>query len=438
MAASQSHSGKTTVTLAVMAALRAAGWGVAPFKAGPDFIDPLWHAVVCQRPSYSLDTVMVGAMASRTLLKQHCREGEVAVVEGVMGLYDGREGVGGPGSTAALAAALEMPVLLVVDARGMAGSIVPLVAGFVQYAKEFKLAGVLANRVGSTRHARILQQALQDHDLPPLLGWLAQTPAIGLGNRHLGLLLPWDQAVPTTSALLAALTLDMDRLWEVASAGCEGGTRNPALQPTGARLIGKRVAVARDQAFCFIYPANLDWLQDQGATVLFFSPLAGEPLPEGSDALWLPGGYPELHAEALSVSSTWPGIRQICGAGLPVLAECGGMMALGDTLTDHAGRCWPMAGVLPIHTRMTERLAGLGYRQDHSGVRGHEFHHSVRDSSTLTPAFRLKRGDNGVRWMQVRASYVHWYFPSQPDQSARWFLNSTKLEPDNPPSQQQA
>ena len=425
IAASQSHSGKTIVTLAVMAAFRAAGFAVAPFKAGPDFIDPQWHAAICQRPSYSLDTCMVGVTESRDLLHRHCLEGEVAVVEGVMGLYDGKEGVGGPGSTADLARALDLPVVLVVNAKGMAGSIAPLVAGFVQFAHGFRIIGVLANRVGSLRHADILRQALHDHHLPPLLGWLTQTPAIHLGERHLGLVLPQDQSPPTTEALLGALTLDLDRLAVAAMGGPSPkqaeviSTRNPS-----RLLSGRKIAVAQDRAFCFLYPANLEWLREQGAIPQFFSPLAGEPVPEGAEALWLPGGYPELHAPLLSVSASWPTIRHAANHGLPILAECGGMMALGESLTDAEGARWPMAGVLPIHTRMTGRLAGLGYRQEHSGVRGHEFHHSVRDPSPLEPAFQLEQGDGGVRRLQVRASYVHWYFPSQSTACARWFTAS--------------
>ncbi|MEO5339736.1 MAG: cobyrinate a,c-diamide synthase [Magnetococcus sp. MYC-9] len=425
ISACQSHTGKTTVTLAMMAALRAAGIPVAPFKAGPDFIDPQWHAAICRRPSYTLDTCMVGAEESRSLLAQKRRAGEMAVVEGVMGLYDGKTGVGGTGSTADLARTLGLPVVLVVNAKGMAGSMAPLVAGFTHFAQGFSMAGILANRVGSARHAQILRQALQEHDLPPLLGWMTESAAIGLGERHLGLLMPQDQPPPAESALLEALTLDLALLQERIRLPPNLATPSPTPPDTLATplLAGKRIAVARDAAFCFVYPANLEQLRAWGATLHLFSPLAGEPLPAGTDALWLPGGYPELHAASLAHSASWPDIRQAVGRGLPVLAECGGMMALGESLTDHAGHRWPMAGVLPIHTRMTNRLAGLGYRQESSGVRGHEFHHSIRDPSGLEPAFQMDRGDAGVRLLAVRASYIHWYFPSHPEACARWFSN---------------
>lgn len=423
MAACQSNSGKTTVTLAVMATLRAAGLQVAPFKAGPDFIDPQWHTALCHRPSYTLDTCMVGQQESRAVLLNKQQQADIAVVEGVMGLYDGKQGVGETGSTADLARILGLPVVLVVNAKGMAGSIAPMVAGFTQFAQGFQIVGVIANRVGSLGHAQILRQALQTYHLPPLLGWLSHQPEIALGERHLGLLLPQDQATPATETLIQALTLDTEKLLEAISLSpsppAPPSSPLPA-QPVSPLLAGKQIAIARDHAFCFLYPANLEWLTEQGASLHFFSPLAGEPLPHESDALWFPGGYPELHAATLTLSPTWSSLRPAIEAGLPVLAECGGMMALGTTLTDHEGTGWPMAGLLPIHTRMTKRLAGLGYRHDQSGVRGHAFHHSVRDPSPLEPAFQVDRGDNGVRWLQIRASYTHWYFPSQPVAVARW------------------
>ncbi|MBF0623263.1 MAG: cobyrinate a,c-diamide synthase [Magnetococcales bacterium] len=414
----QSRSGKTTVTLALLARLGRAGVAVAPFKAGPDFIDPAWHRTLCGRPSYNLDTVMVGPDACRELF--HGRRGAaLGVVEGVMGLYDGRAGVGGPGSTAHLAAVLDLPVLLVVDARGMAGSIVPLVDGFVRAARGFVLAGVLANNVGSAHHGHWLQEALAEAGLPPLLGWLRRNPALALEERHLGLVLPQDQPAPETAILEENLEVDVERLLAALPAAPEV----PLPPPVFARplLAGAVVGVARDAAFCFLYQANLDWLAAMGAEVRFFSPLAGQSLPADATALWLPGGYPELHAAALANSAgCWAGVRAFAAGGGPILAECGGMMALGQELIDTSGQPWPMAGVLPIRTRMTGRLAGLGYRSEVSGVRGHEFHHSTRDPCALPPAFTLERGDGGVRLGSVRASYVHWYFPSAPEEVASW------------------
>ncbi|MBF0454522.1 MAG: cobyrinate a,c-diamide synthase [Magnetococcales bacterium] len=416
----QSRSGKTTLTLALMSALKQKGIEVAPFKAGPDYLDPFWHQAVCQRPSYSLDTFMVG--------KGHCRDlfyrkrgTALGIVEGVMGLYDGKSGVGGAGSTADLARTLELPVILVVNARGMAGSIVPLVAGFVQAAQGFTIGGIIANQVGSDRHAQLLRTLLDDNQLPPLVGWMERRDDMILRERHLGLIQPEEESAPPWDKLVAALHMEPQTLLQAVQKTASPPSSTPSFPQAGSGLLeGRRIAVAKDRAFCFIYPANLEWLQAEGAELCFFSPLAGEPLPNNSQGLWLPGGYPELYCPQLSTSTSWQSIHHFAQQGGTILAECGGMMALGESLTDKEGKSWPMAAVLPIHTTMGNKLAGLGYRQEHSGARGHEFHHSKRATTSLLPAFELDRGDGGVAHLGVRASYVHWYFASQPRVCARW------------------
>lgn len=418
VAAVGSGSGKTTLVLAILAKLQDLGIKVAPFKAGPDFIDPLWHhAITKDLQSYNLDTFLLGSKSCRTLC--HAKSGNrMAVIEGVMGLYDGKSGVGGLGSTADLARTLKLPVILTVNAKGMAGSIVPLVAGFVQFAKGFTIAGVIANRVGSDHHAALLATALEEYNLPPLLGWLKTDSTITLEERHLGLVLPDDQLIPMRKRFVNALTLNVDRLLQ-----CVQITKQvilPKKRPK-LRLAGKTIAIACDRAFCFIYPANVEWLESMGATICFFSPLASEIVPVNANALWFPGGYPELHAKALSNSSTWESVHTFVNADGNILAECGGMMALGDELIDHAGAAWRMAGILPIISRMLPRLAGLGYRQEAAGARGHEFHHSIREPCQLPPAFNLPKGDVGIHMRGVRASYIHWYFPSASACCAAWF-----------------
>jgi len=185
-------------------------------------------------------------------------------------------------------------------------------------------------------------------------------------------------------------------------------------------LSGKTIAIARDGVCCFIYPANVDWLYEQGAKVIYFSLLAGDSVPD-ADALWLPGGYPELHAKALAESSSLASIKAFIDSGKPTLAECGGAMLLGDALIDQAGNTWPMAKVLPFVSRMQDKLTALGYRRDASGMRGHEFHFSTREPEVAeTPAFALDRSDNGIRYKNLRASYVHWYFASAPAIAAQW------------------
>ncbi|MBF8272242.1 MAG: CobB/CobQ domain protein glutamine amidotransferase [Magnetococcales bacterium] len=405
------------MTMALMARLRRENISIAPFKAGPDYLDPAWHREIVKRPSYNLDTFMVGAEACPTLF--HEKRGDaLGIVEGVMGLYDGRTGVGGPGSTADLARVLKLPVLLVVNVQGMAGSLVPLVQGFTGAAKGFVIAGILANRVGSPEHARRLAALLLEHHLPPLMGWMGREEELALQERHLGLTLPEETTPPAWNRLADALHLDT-----VLFSNCfkplpaqQGATTVP-MPPW---LSGKHIAIARDAAFNFIYPANVECLERMGGNIHFFSPLAGDHLPAKCDAVWLPGGYPELHAETLSQSPTLGVLKEFGQKGGAILAECGGMMVLGNHLVDHQATSWPMAGLLPMGTTMTPRLAGLGYREEASGVRGHEFHHSVRDACPLPAAFTLERGDPGVIWHQIRASYTHWYFPSAPRVIAGW------------------
>ncbi len=398
--------------------LRARAVSITPFKAGPDFLDPMWHQAVTGCRSFNLDTQMMGEAACRQQLAAQLDNGSLAVIEGVMGLFDGRSGVGGKGSTLDLARVLGLPVVLVIDARGMSGSIVPLVAGFQQQAAGSGVAigGLLANRVGSRGHAALLSGLLADHGLPPLLGWITKK-APTLPERHLGLEMPGGRSVPDFGS---ALQLDLERFLAVCGElpGCGWAGAVEAAE----RLSGRCVAVARDAACCFIYPANLIWLEQQGAALQFFSPLKGEAVPADADAVWLPGGYPELHAESLASSATWPSLRRHIEAGRPVLAECGGMMLLGETLIDHRGNGWPMSGVLPFTTRMQPGLAGLGYRDDASGARGHEFHHSTRSHDAAIPAaFNCRRGDRGLHYKNSRSSYIHWWFPAAPDVTASWF-----------------
>jgi len=308
------------------------------------------------------------------------------------------------------------PVILVVDAGGMSGTIAAIVTGFKQLAEQghVRLAGIVANRVGSEHHAELLRAALKDYDLPPLLAWMQRSDKV-LSERHLGLKMPEEGDVPDYSA---ALHVDHEALLHAFS---EVACKAPA-SPSEPRLAGKTIAIARDSACCFIYPANLDWLHRQGAKTVFFSPVAGEPVPQAADAVWLPGGYPELHAEPLSESATWDSLRAGAEAGMPILAECGGAMLLGKALVDQQGRHWPMAGIFPYVSVMQARLAALGLREEASGVKGHEFHYSTREQDDgLAPAFDVLKGDKGARYRNVRASYVHWYFSDEHDRIAGWF-----------------
>ncbi len=415
LAGTQSGCGKTTITLALLQYLQTQQKVVGSFKVGPDFLDPFWHQAVTGQQSYNLDTRMVGLEQSRRLLNQQKPELDFAVIEGVMGLFDGRTGVGKDGSSADLAKALDCPVILAVDAKGISGSIVPLVSGYCDYAQRMgvEISGVIANRVGSAHHAALLKGFIEDYNLPPLLAWM-EKQAPSLPERHLGLVMPDQESVPDFADYFHVekdLILQAFSLWQ-----------NVQTQSYKAKLLtGKTIAIAKDAASCFIYPANIDCLQALGAEIEYFSILAGEVVPETADALWLPGGYPELHGHLVSQSASLVSIRQFIQGGYPVLAECGGGMLLGETLTDQQGDVWSMAGVLPFHSKMQKKLASLGYREDTSGIRGHEFHYSVREmDAEMESCFQCQRGDKGIRYKNLRASYIHWYFASAPEIIASW------------------
>lgn len=415
LAGTHSGCGKTTVMLSLLQYLSRQSLNPRAFKVGPDFLDPLWHAALTGKASYNLDTQMIGIDESRRLLNRLAQNDEYCLIEGVMGMFDGRAGVGKAGSSVDLASQLAAPVMLVVDAKGMSGSIVPLVSGFCDFARQCgaTIGGVIANRVGSEYHAQLLRDALAEYDLPPLIAWLSKD-APGLEERHLGLKIPDASAVPDFQGALHVDTTLLEAAFSVYK----------PVQVDTSVVVGlqdKTIAIAKDLACCFIYPANLDWLTEQGAKLAWFSPLAGESVPV-ADALWLPGGYPELHAQQLAESASLASIKAFIEAGKPVLAECGGAMLLGHLLIDQQGNSWPMANVLPFSSKMQNKLASLGYRQEASGMRGHEFHFSIRQTDeSLTPCFDCQVGDKGVQYKKLRASYIHWYFASAPAVAIEWF-----------------
>ncbi len=416
LAGIQSGCGKTTIMLALLHYLKSQQQHITSFKAGPDFLDPLWHELITKRTSYNLDTRMVGLEQSKQLINNQHKQVDLALIEGVMGLFDGRSGVGLDGSSADLAKGLDCPVILVVNAKGISGSIVPLVSGYYEYAEKMgvTIAGVIANRVGSAHHASLLKSFLQDYKMPPLVAWMEKDlPA--LPERHLGLVTPDGLDIPDYSDFFHVDKLALFSAFSKWSE-CESAINKPENY-----LQGKKIAIAKDAACCFIYPANIDWLNQQGAEIQYFSVIKGESVPENANALWLPGGYPELYAKQLSVSKSWQSVNQFIQAGHPVLAECGGSLLLGEQLIDLDGVAWPMAGTLPFVSKMQKKLASLGYREDASGMRGHEFHYSTRDNQqTFQSCFECSRGDKGIRYKNLRTSYIHWYFSSAPEVMAKW------------------
>jgi cobyrinic acid a,c-diamide synthase len=411
VAAIASGQGKTTVTAALARRLRRMGQRVHVFKCGPDFIDPMVLEHASRAKVHTLDLWMVGLEQSRQRLARAAREADVVLVEGVMGLYDGDP------SAADLARAFDLPVLAVIDASAMAQTAGAVVLGLRDYGP-VRMAGVVANRVASEGHARMVAASLRDI---PLLATLPKQ-ARRLPERHLGLVVPGE--VADIDAILDELA-DQLQLDEAQWNALAPQLPDEALpeEPVAPLLSGITVAIARDAAFCFLYPANVDTLEALGAHITWFSPLADEPVPEDADAVYLPGGYPELHGEALAQAGRWQeSIRAAHAAGLPILAECGGMMVLAESLADKEGRDWPMAGLLPGRVLMQQRLAGLGSQglaTNAGQMRGHTFHYSRLETPLAPAAWTVKhpsgaQGEAVYRVGSLTASYFHAFFASNP------------------------
>ncbi|MCS6781709.1 MAG: cobyrinate a,c-diamide synthase [Gloeomargarita sp. SKYBB_i_bin120] len=382
LAGERSGVGKTTVALAILAALTAWGEPVQSFKVGPDYLDPLWHRWLTRRPCPNLDTVLTSPDYLQRCYAYYTADVAYALVEGVMGLFDG------PSSTAEIAKLLDLPVVLVVDCQRLAGSVAALVQGYATWDPKLPIAGVVLNRVASDRHSELLRQALAPVGIP-VVGECRRTDALHRPERHLGLVTPLEIADFATWRDALAHVGQHCFDWQVLRPLLRVSGESPALPPWPTLHCAKSVtlAVAYDEAFCFYYDDLFALLEVAGVALHFWSPLRDGPLPHTIHGLLLGGGYPELHAEPLSQrSDLWRDLRQRIAHGLPVYAECGGLMVLGEALIDQAGQAWPMARVLPLTTAMTGRLT-LGYRcvqatQDTCFVRqgqtltGHEFHYS--------------------------------------------------------------
>ncbi|HEY4201380.1 MAG TPA: cobyrinate a,c-diamide synthase [Devosiaceae bacterium] len=415
IAAPRSGSGKTVVTLGLIAALRALGHRVAPAKTGPDYIDAAILSRVAGRPAINLDPWAMRPEHLRHLAST--ADAGLLIVEGVMGLFDGA--MDGTGSTGDLAAILDLPVILVVDAERQAQSIAPLVAGFANWRREVRIAGVIINRVATTRHETMLRNALAATHIP-CLGTLPRRDALALPERHLGLVLPGEvagfDAVVSAAAQAVAEYIDLDLLLTL--------TRPLAPAPAARSLppLGQHIAIARDDAFAFLYPHLLQGWREQGAELSFFSPLADQSPSATAGAVYLPGGYPELHGPALAHAANFKaGLAAARDRGALLYGECGGFMVLGETLTDKAGMTHPMTGLLPIATRIDRPRRTLGYRRlRHAGalpwpatLNGHEFHYSSGGRSALPPLFAATDATGkplpqmGAVLGRVMGSYAH-------------------------------
>ena len=458
IAGAASSVGKTTITAGLIAALRERGLRVQPFKCGPDYIDPSYHERAAGRPCRNLDAWMLDDAQLLEGFSRACRDADIAVIEGVMGLFDGSDWHDERASTAQIAKLLGAPVLLVVDIGGAARSAAAVVLGCQHFDPDVALGGVVLNFAGSAGHAKGCGEAITAVTGLPVLGWLPRHAGLRIPERHLGLVPGGEHLDP--DALIAQITVEINAKFDVAAvvelartavelpksvetlpnalealpdlvetAGvADAGSalqRRSAPQPV--------VAGARDAAFCFYYPENLELLAESGAVIEFFSPLRGErPSPRAS-GVYLGGGYPELHgAELASNTGLWQSLKELRARNAPIFAECGGFMVLTRGLVDREGRHWPMAGLIPGVTHMTEKLAALGYRHatalrsnllSDAGevLRGHEFRYStwIRESPPMRDeaAWRVRgtRAEapaDSVGYVSgnLLASYLHVHF----------------------------
>lgn len=433
VAGTGSGVGKTTIALALMAAFRERGQVVQPFKCGPDFLDTGHHSVICGRASRNLDTWMLSAVANREAFDRACSGADVAIVEGMMGLFDGTAGGTEEGSTAEIAKILGLPVVLVLDAAKSARSIAAVVKGFESFDTGLRYAGIVLNGVSSEGHYRILQTAIQSVTSTPLLGRFPKDPALEIPERHLGLRTVEEETSSQNRlvafAEAARKYLDVGPLLRLHP---YRATMTPVLARRNA-VPQVRIGVARDRAFSFYYEDNLDLLCERGAEIVPFSPLSDDDLPPNLDGLYLGGGYPELHAKTLSSNrSMTHAVSRFVESGKAVYAECGGMIYLGKSLTTLDGQNLPMAGVLSLEFEMTSRLVQFGYVEvefiencllGEKGltVRGHSFHHSrIGKKSSMPTSYRVRYSLSGQSeregfcYKNVLASYIHLHFRSNP------------------------
>jgi cobyrinic acid a,c-diamide synthase len=444
IAGTGSGVGKTTVTIGIMSALKRRGCTVQGFKCGPDYIDPTYHTAVTGRVSRNLDTWLAGEDGMREAFVRGSEGADISVIEGVMGMYDGKDPTSDQGSSSDISDLLEAPVLLVVDVSGMARSAAAIVLGYQRLSSRSRIAGVIANRCGSQGHYELVKAAVEAECGVPVVGWLSEDETLSTPERHLGLvpavergeLAPWfERAADRIEA-----GIDMEALLRVARSVSSIG----ALPRNGDGLYaatgGKErpvVAIARDAAFHFYYPENLELLESLGARLVPFRPLRGEGLPPEVDGLYLGGGFPEEFAGQLAGNALLrEQLQTRVPQGLPVVAECGGYMYLCRSITDRSGIMHPMAGIIPADVRMQTRLAAIGYREvtalrdnlllaPGETIRGHEFHYSTVTAEEGFPHLYTVTGSRGTGTdgyaaHRVSAGYTHLYFPSQPAAAMRW------------------
>ncbi|HAV2022867.1 TPA: cobyrinate a,c-diamide synthase [Citrobacter koseri] len=442
LAGTGSGCGKTTVTLGLLSLLKRRGMRVQPCKVGPDYLDTGWHTAVCGSASRNLDSFMLPEPVLNALFCEHMQQADVAVIEGVMGLYDGYGTDPNYCSTAAMAKQLGCPVILLVDGKAVSTSIAATVMGFQHFDPDLNIAGVIVNRVNSETHYQLLKTAIERYCSLPVLGYVPGVEGVALPERHLGLITaresvvnqqPWQDFADTLER-----TLDIDALLSLSQLTALPAGEWPALPDPQAGK-GLTVAIADDEAFNFYYPDNIKLLERTGVTMTRFSPLHDSTLPE-CQMIWLGGGYPELHAAALAANT--PMLAQMRAAhqrGVAIYAECGGLMYLGSTLEDASGEIHRMVDVIPGHSKMGKRLTRFGYCEAQAReqtllaaagevLRGHEFHYSdfLPENPAVMACRKVRDGKILQEWSggwqvgNTFASYLHVHFAQRPAMLNHW------------------
>lgn len=445
IAGTHSGSGKTTIATGVMAALTKRGYRVQPYKVGPDYIDPSYHNIATGSISRNLDTWMLDEKTMRDLFVHSASKADIAVIEGVMGLFDGASGINDTGSPAQVAKLLECPVVLVIDVQSMARSAAAVVLGFQKMDPQVKIAGVILNRVGSDRHLQLVSEAIAAYCDVPVIGFVRKQANLALPSRHLGL-------VPTAEGgelfdrigviadniaeginfdLLAGIAQNVDN-FEPSGKSVDIMTEQLTGEGDGAANV--RVAIARDEAFSFYYQDGLEVLTSLGVELVPFSPLHDKKLPDDIDGIYIGGGFPEVFASQLAENiSLREAVKRYGQENTPIYAECGGLMYLTAAIRDFDGHEYPMAGLVPAKCIMEKKLVGMGYvTVEHLSenllgpegytYRGHEFHYSRLEPTAkeFNRAFKLTRNKTGESFCEgymqnnILATYVHLHFASDP------------------------
>ena len=442
----RSGVGKTTIATGIMGALNRRGYQVQPFKAGPDYIDPSYHELACGVPSRNLDTWLIPHRTVLELFQRAASRRHISVVEGVMGVFDGHSSLTEEGSTAELAKLLDAPVVLIADAGKVARSVAAEVLGYQQFDPALRIAGVILNGVGGPRHLEFCKPQIEETTGLPVLGYLPRRDQLVQPERHLGLIPTVEGTVARQwyDSLIAQVeeTIDLDRIVQLAGS-CNTPVAQPEVYPEVAQPKRARIAIARDKAFSFYYQDSLDLLEAWGAELAPFSPLDDSRLPEAVGGLYIGGGFPEMFADELSRNRPMhTAILQAVSQGVPVYAECGGLMYLGRSLSDLDGGQFPMVGAIPAVSAMSNRRLTLGYREVESRtdsplmprghrVRAHEFHWSTLEQPPKPEesVYRVVDQDNrpdGFQVGSVWASYVHIHLGSDASMARRFVETCAK------------